>query len=276
VGSQDGGAPDRGLKWPGCSAFRNEGSKVCDGCPHWEKLKGGPVALHRHNPKREPAAPSAAIDKSKPNGDWPDGTVQGGTPKAGYANTLAAIRKLGIKFSYDLFRQKEFGSGHKIEMLDGELSDAAVTMLRDHIRDECGFYPGKDITRDAITAECLRNRFDPVVDYFNGLIWDRKPRLAKMLHKYLGAEDSSLNEAIGIKLMCGIVRRAKQPACKFDHEVVLEGNQGVKKSMFCEDLAVFPDLFTDAGDLGASTKRVNGSHTRQADCGVSRACWSGS
>jgi len=50
------------------------------------------------------------------------------------------------------------------------------------------------------------------------------------------------------------VRRAKQPGCKYDHEVVLQGDQGVRKSMFCEDLAVFPDLFTDAGDLAGTIK----------------------
>jgi hypothetical protein len=35
---------------------------------------------------------------------------------------------------------------------------------------------------------------------------------------------------------------------------VLQGIQGIKKSMFCEDLAVFPDLYTDAGDLSGSIK----------------------
>ena len=83
---------------------------------------------------------------------------------------------------------------------------------------------------------------------------DGIPRLGKMLHRCLGAEDTPLNEAIGTKLMSAIVRRSKRPGCKYDHEVVLQGDQGARKSMFCEDLAVFPDLFTDAGDLAGSMK----------------------
>jgi GNAT superfamily N-acetyltransferase len=35
---------------------------------------------------------------------------------------------------------------------------------------------------------------------------------------------------------------------------VLQSPQGRKKSMFCEDLAVFPDLYTDAGDLSGTIK----------------------
>src|SRR5262249_21003289 len=63
-----------------------------------------------------------------------------------------------------------------------------------------------------------------------------------------------LNDAISTKLMCAIVRRSKRPGCKYDHEVVLQGDQGARKSMFTEDLAVFPDLFTDAGDVAGTIK----------------------
>ena len=134
------------------------------------------------------------------------------------------------------------------------MSDLAVTMLRDKISSEYKFYPEKETVREAITAESLRNRSNPVVAYFNNLKWDGIERLIKLLHKYLRAEDTPLNEAISVKLMCAIVRRSKHPGCKYDQKVILQGGQGVRKSMFCEDLAVFPDLFTDAGDLSGSIK----------------------
>ena len=35
-----------------------------------------------------------------------------------------------------------------------------------------------------------------MLDYFNRLKWDGKPRLDKMLHNYLGADDTPLNAAI--------------------------------------------------------------------------------
>jgi predicted P-loop ATPase len=108
--------------------------------------------------------------------------------------------------------------------------------------------------REAITCACHDNKSNPVLDYFSKLKWDGQPRLHKMLHKYLGSDDTALNAAVGVKFMCAIVRRGKKAGCKFDHQLVLQGGQGVRKSMFCEDLAVFPDLFTDAGDLSADIK----------------------
>ena len=126
------------------------------------------------------AQQNAGKESADSEDEWPDGYSRGGAPVKGYANTLAAFRKLSIKFYLDTFRQKEFSEGHEIEMLNGELSDRTVTMLRDQIRRECGFYPDKDTVREAITAECLRNRTNPVVEYFNSLKWDGTERLPKL------------------------------------------------------------------------------------------------
>ena len=219
------------------------------------------VTSARASEGEKPAAAFAHLVKpldprstSKDGEKWPDGCNKFGIPIKGYANTLAAFRILHIKFIYDMFRQKEFTNGHKIKMLNGELSDRAVTMLRDQVRSECGFYPDKETVREAITAECTRNQINPVTDYFDRVTWDGIPRLSKLLHRYLGADDTPLNAAIGTKLLCAIVRRSRQPGCKFDQQVVLQGEQGVRKSTFCEDLAVFPDLYTDAGNHAATIK----------------------
>jgi hypothetical protein len=250
---------DRGVGWPSCAAIQSNGCGACAACPHFGKITS-PLKLGTVGPKPNQGdgtaqqTPNAGKESAGSEDEWPDGYARGGAPVKGYANTLAAFRKLGIKFTLDTFRQKEFSEGHEIELLNGELSDRTVTMLRDQVRRECGFYPDKETAREAIIAECYRNRINPVTKYFDGLKWDGVERLPKLLHEYLGAEDTPLNAAISVKLMCAIVRRSKRPGCKYDQKVVLQGGQGVRKSMFCEDLAVFPDLFTDAGDLSGSIK----------------------
>jgi hypothetical protein len=259
---------ERGIGWPSCAAIAGAGCKSCQACPLLAKGKSPLHLTSRVTATANPgstaaggcssnaAANSTANTAGQPptRPDWPDGRNKFGTPVKGYANTLTAIRKLKITCKFDTFRQKEFSEGHAVASLDGELSDRAVTMLGDQISSTFGFYPGKEILREALTAECSRNAYNPVTDYFNSQKWDGTPRLSKLMHRYLGAEDTPLNEAISIKLMCAIVRRSKRPGCKYDHEVVLQGDQGARKSMFCEDLAVFPDLFTDAGDLAGSIK----------------------
>lgn len=245
---------ERDVGYPSCAAIAGAGCKTCTACPLFAKGKS-PLNIRPAAVNADPNATTTNQSAAhQPAPEWPDGCNRQGAPVKGYANTLAAIRKLNITCKLDTFRQKEFSEGHVLPSLDGELSDRAVTMLGDEISSRFGFYPGKDILREALTAKCLRNAFNPVVDYFNILRWDGAPRLKKLLHRYLGADDTALNDAISTKLMCAIVRRSKHPGCKYDHEVVLQGDQGARKSMFCEDLAVFPDLFTDAGDLAGSIK----------------------
>ena len=190
------------------------------------------------------------------NGHWPGGQDNDtGKPKKGILNTIEAIKRAGIACTYDEFRHEEYWHGHADKSFDGEVSDAAVTVTRRNICTKFRFYPEIMETRDAITDACHDNKSNPVLDYFAKLKWDGKPRLDMMLRTYLGADDTPLNAAIGVKFMCAIVRRAKQPGCKFDHQLVVQGAQSIRKSMFCEDLAVFPDLFTDAGDLSADIKQ---------------------
>jgi hypothetical protein len=190
------------------------------------------------------------------NGKWPDGqNHETGKPKSGILNAIEAIKRAGIKCTWDDFRKKEYWSGHVDKSFDGEVSDAAVTVARRNLHKAFGLYPSGEQMLEAITCACRDNKSNPVLEYFSALEWDGQPRLEKMLHECLGADDTPLNAAFGVKMMCAIVRRTKQPGCKFDHQLVLQGGQGVRKSMFCEDLAVFPDLFTDAGDLSADIKQ---------------------
>lgn len=201
-----------------------------------------------HDPKPKPNEPMV-------EGNWPGGyNGETGKPHNDILNTVEAIKCLGINCSYDLFRCKEFWNGHVDKKFDGEISDPAVTLTRAAIRRQFKFYPEKVQTQEAVTIACHYNKRDPVLDYFKGLEWDGTPRLAKMLTKYLGAPDTPLNDAFSVKTMCAIVRRAKNPGCKYDQELVLQGKQEIRKSTFCEDLAVAPDLYTDAGDLGAAIK----------------------
>jgi predicted P-loop ATPase len=49
--------------------------------------------------------------------------------------------------------------------------------------------------------------------------------------------DTPLNHSIGRKMLIAAVRRVRQPGCKFDYVVVLEGRQGTGKSSALRILA---------------------------------------
>jgi hypothetical protein len=186
--------------------------------------------------------------------EWPD-LNKGGLPATTCANARAAIQALSIKCRYDLFHDKLVVNGHDIGRYAGELSDFACLKLREIISERFKFDPGKEKTFDACIQLCLDHWFDPVVDYLAALKWDNRPRLDTWMHVYLGADDTALNSAIGRLALLALVRRPRQPGCKFDQIIVLEGPEATLKSMALTVLAGSPENFPDQTILGLSDQQ---------------------
>ena len=71
--------------------------------------------------------------------------------------------------------------------------------------------PGIDNVQQALERACEANRFDPVLDYLNSLVWDGTPRLDRWLSTYMGADDTDLNRAQGRLVLIAAVRRVRRP-----------------------------------------------------------------
>ncbi len=87
-----------------------------------------------------------------------------------------------------------------------------------------------DMAFRALAMNARARPFHPVRDYIRSLEWDKKPRLATWLTSYIGADDNQVNRAIGEKFLLQALDRVFQPGCKADHVLILEGDQGRKKS----------------------------------------------
>lgn len=98
----------------------------------------------------------------------------------------------------------------------------------------------------SIARRCIIN---PPLEYFDKLIWDKKPRLDNWLPYYLGAESQPIEylNLVGSKWMIGVVARIYDPGCKFDTVLILEGDQYLGKSRALETLATVEKerYFTD-------------------------------
>jgi putative DNA primase/helicase len=75
-----------------------------------------------------------------------------------------------------------------------------------------------------------RNKYHPVKDYLNSLVWDGTPRLDEWLIRYVGAEDTEYTRAVGPRWMISGVARIMEPGCQADCVLVLEGPQGIMKT----------------------------------------------
>lgn len=89
---------------------------------------------------------------------------------------------------------------------------------------------GKEMIFDAISRVCKDNEYDSAADYIRGIKWDGKARLDTWLSDAFGTPKDELHKKIGANWIKGLVKRIIQPGCKFDYVLVLEGEQGIRKS----------------------------------------------
>lgn len=89
---------------------------------------------------------------------------------------------------------------------------------------------------DEVTSVAMRNSFHLVRDYLDGLKWDGVERVERVFVDYLGAEDSNYTRVVTRKMLIAAVGRVMKPGMKFDTMVVLQGRQGIGKSMLLKKL----------------------------------------
>lgn len=91
-----------------------------------------------------------------------------------------------------------------------------------------------------------------------GLKWDGIPRLDEWLIDYGGADDNPYVRRFGAILLIAIVRRVKQPGCKFDEIVILVSKEGIQQSTTIDILAIKRGWFLDTFSLDVDTKEAMG------------------
>lgn len=107
---------------------------------------------------------------------------------------------------------------------DRDLVDIRLILERE------GFPPPERDVRAAVERVAVENSYNPIADYLNALSWDRKPRLERWMIQLLGTPDTPFVRLISPKVLISAVARALDPGCKVDTVLVLEGEQGIKKS----------------------------------------------
>lgn len=114
--------------------------------------------------------------------------------------------------------------------------DRDLKLLKAHLAVEHGFEMTLSSIEEAVVVISHENKFHPVREYLLSLTWDGVERLDTWLPKYAATKDTPYTRAVGRKVLCAAVGRAAKPGCKFDHILILEGEQGIGKSMMCKAL----------------------------------------
>lgn len=165
---------------------------------------------------------------------WSDLGLQMGVTGAPVANVDNALRimenlpAIKEKIWFDSFYQRFFTEW------DGqrrEWSDVDTLNLTAFIQRQIGIRSMKD--PDVYKAVIVYgHRFvrDEPRDFIDSLTWDGVERISHFLTDALGAGDSEYMRAASRNFWIGLAARIYQPGCKLDTMILLEGEQGIKKS----------------------------------------------
>lgn len=89
-------------------------------------------------------------------------------------------------------------------------------------------------TRDAVLHLAKLNQKNEPRDWMESLVWDGTPRIETFFHLYLGAKANDFTLAASKNWWVSMAARIFKPGCKVDTMVILEGEQGAKKSSTLE------------------------------------------
>jgi predicted P-loop ATPase len=98
----------------------------------------------------------------------------------------------------------------------------------------------------AVQTVAMGTVIHPVRDYLNSLNWDGESRIDRWVFRYLGVPQDDVRQyaaAVGKRFLVSAVARIFRPGCKADCAVILEGEQGIKKSTALKTLG--GEWFTD-------------------------------
>jgi predicted P-loop ATPase len=146
-------------------------------------------------------------------------------PKKNLTNLMLHLRNLD-----GLGNQLRFNEmTHQAEWRGRVLEDPDYIDIRLLI-ERAGFQPTERDVRPGVDRVARENTYNPVSEYLTTLTWDGTPRLDRWMIKLMGAPDTPFVRCISPKVLISAVARALEPGCQVDTVLVLEGEQGIKKS----------------------------------------------
>lgn len=200
---------------------------------------------------------------SPPAAAWLNGCMRDhrGEPIPNLANAMMALRQapeLEDVFAHDqmlcatvITREPPSSSGSPgVECAPRPATDADVSRVQEFLQGAGLRRIGKDVVHQAADLRGYERGFHPIKNYLDALQWDGQPRLKTWLARYLGAEANTYTSGIGTMVLVAMVARIYEPGCKADYMMVLEGEQGARKSTACRILGGewFSDSLPDVTD----------------------------
>ena len=138
--------------------------------------------------------------------------------------------------------------------------DPDYTLVQEWLQSEGLETVGITTVQQALDVRSRELAFHPVRGWLDGVTWDGTARLADWLSTYLGVDSTEYSKVIGTLFLTSMIARVRQPGCKCDYMLVLEGPQGAHKSTACAILAgdYYSDSLPDIRNDKDASQHLNG------------------
>jgi len=169
-------------------------------------------------------------------------------------NAYAAIYKSGLEPAWDELKQTSVLRAPTLpwdEKFGRVVNDHVLRVIRLHLvraHQGVNYQPSPTNLVEAVATLAYDQKFNPVLDYIDSLMWDGTPRVERLFSNYFNCGDDAYTRAVSMCFAVGAVRRMRQPGCKFDTMPVLQSPQGWLKSSAIKVL--FGSAWYSDSDLG--------------------------
>lgn len=166
-------------------------------------------------------------------------------------NVRAFLNHFGVAIRYDEFARAYTCSGvpHRHMLDDDAFGDIYAAI------DAFGLQLPKEYLWTILKAIGREKKHNPLLEYIDGLKWDRTPRLDDLLIRHFDAADNDYVRAVTAAWHIGAIRRLRSPGCQMDYVLLLDGPEGLLKSTFFRIMG-YDVYFTDNLPIGVDGKGV--------------------
>lgn len=155
-----------------------------------------------------------------------------------------ALEELGVALRYNQITKETELIGMPVSFNPEALRSDAPVILHDMLKDR--FRCSKELVADLLGLAAGQHRYNPVLEWLDGLVWDEQDRLLQLFRILHLDEDDLLSMTLVQKWCWQCIAMAKnelEGAYGADGMLVLQGPQGIGKTTFARTLAAKPQFF---------------------------------
>jgi len=145
-----------------------------------------------------------------------------------YPDSFATILSLTISSSLNDCPWSDFGHDN--------IEDKDLILLKQYLVAKYKYEPSIATLEEAVIAIAHNQKYHPVKDYLSTLHWDGTPRLSQWLVTIGDCDDNAYTREAGTLMILAAIARIDKPGTKYDYMPILEGDQGIGKSMLVRTL----------------------------------------